>query len=86
MTGQAIVTDRDRKWALAQKPDWFQMGDLSEAYCELVDDGGWLDAPSNNENRDERPYWASFVAAEIERFERHYAGEFKSAADWSSIF
>lgn len=86
MIGQAIVTDIDRKWALAQKPDWFQMGTLNEEHCELVDDGGWLDAPKVSDSEDERPSWAVFVAAEIERFERHYAGEFKSSADWSSIW
>lgn len=83
---QAIVTDADRAWALSQKPDWFQMGDISEECCELVDDGGWLDAPDESAGKDERPRWAAFVADEIERFERNYAGELKSADEWSSIW
>lgn len=86
MSRQAIVTDADRGWALSQKPDWFQMGDLSEAYCELIDDGGWLDVPRKSEDQDGRPKWAAFVANEIERFESHYMGEFRTAEDWSSIW
>lgn len=86
MTGQAIVTNVDRQWALAKKPEWFRMGDLSEAFGELVDDGVWLDAEPTAGSDDERPSWASFVADEIERFERNYAGEFRSADDWSSIW
>ena len=86
MTGQAIVTDIDRQWALAQKPDWFQLGELSDEFCEIVDDGGWLDVEPASEPKDERPSWVVFVAAEIERFESHYAGEFRSADDWSSIW
>jgi hypothetical protein len=83
---QAIVTDRDREWAMGQMPPWCQRGDISDVYGEIVDDGGWLDVEPNADAELEKPSWAMFVAEEIEKFEDHYAGEFKTADEWSSIW
>lgn len=80
-----IVMDTDRQWALAQKPAWARMhDDASEDIGEIVDEGGWLDV-----ERDERqhgPSWFDFVVGEIERFERYFAGEKKTHAEWSSLW
>lgn len=81
-----LVTNADRDWALAQMPSWCQRGDLSDAYGELVDDGGWLDGESNNRAELEKPSWSLFVAEEIEKFEQHYAGEYRDLDEWSSIW
>lgn len=83
---QAIVTDKDREWAMARMPSWCQRGEISDLYGELVDDGGWLDTEPKTQAELEKPNWSLFVAEEIEKFEDHYAGEFKPAAEWSSIW
>lgn len=80
---QAIVTDTDRAWAMAQMPDWCQRGEVSD---DLVDDGAWLDAEPKTQAELEKPSWSLFVAEEIEKFEGHYAGVFKHAGEWSSIW
>ena len=71
---------------MAQMPDWCQRGNFLEPAGEIVDDGGWLESESSKTEASEKPDWSRFVADEIERFERHYAGEFKSSAEWSSIW
>jgi hypothetical protein len=85
MSATAIITDIDRDWAMAQMPYWCQRGDLSECDCEIVDDGTWPEVSAES-TLDTRPNWSHFVADEIERFERHYAGQQKPAQEWSSIW
>lgn len=81
-----IITDADREWAMAQMPSWCQRGSLEDLCGEIVDDGGWLDRTEPTKEEREKPNWASFVTEEIEKFEEHYAGEYRSASDWSSIW
>lgn len=83
---QAIITDIDRQWALEQMPDWFRLGSVDDAFGEVVDDGGWLDDEPEKASDLEKPSWSMFVAEEIEKFESHYAGEFRSGREWSSIW
>lgn len=81
----AIITDLDRDWTMAQMPPWCQRGDLSDLCGEVVDDGAWLENGAGSGDLD-KPSWSVFVAEEIEKFERHYSGQFKSPAEWSSIW
>lgn len=86
MSRPPIVTYADRDWALEQMPPWCQRGDVSDCYGELVDDGGWLEDAKPRNGEMEKPSWSLFVAEEIEKFEAHYAGEYRSLEDWSSIW
>lgn len=86
MSRPPLVTNADRDWAMAQMPPWCQRGDLSDCYGELVDDGGWLDGETKTKDELERPSWSMFVAEEIEKFEQHYSGEYRSLDEWSSIW
>jgi len=81
-----IVTDKDRKWALAQKPSWCRFGDLDDDLDDAGDNGEWLDREPRQRSGCEPPNWSMFVAEEIEKFEAHYAGEYRTAHEWSSIW
>lgn len=81
-----LVTNADRDWALEQMPPWCQRGNVSDAYGEIVDDGSWLDDEPKTTGELEKPSWSQFVAEEIEKFEAHYGGQFKSLDEWSSIW
>lgn len=82
MTRGPIVMNTDRDWALAQKPAWARMHDDDDD--EIVDDGGWLDAEPTTKRRD--PSWFDFVIGEVERFERYFAGQFKTEQEWSTLW
>lgn len=82
MTRGPIVMNTDRDWALAQKPAWARMYD--DAHDEIVDDGDWLDAEPTQKHRD--PSWFDFVVGEVERFERYFAGQFKTESEWSTLW
>lgn len=82
MTRRAIVTNRDRDWALAQKPDWARMHD--DADGEIVDDGGWMDVETEIKKGD--PTWFDFVIGEVERFEKYFGDEMKSERQWSELW
>lgn len=77
-----LVTNADRDWALSQCPVWAVRGGLFEEPQELVDP------------EDERPKpnaqgvlnWDQFVMDQIERFERHFAHDRKTYADWSTLW
>ena len=86
MSRPPLVTNADREWALAQMPPWCQRGEISDAFGELVDDGGWLDSEKSHGKELEKPSWSLFVAEEIEKFEQHYAGEYRPLDEWSSIW
>lgn len=80
-----IVTNADRDWALAQRPDWLPAHrDEIEAFQEIVDDGGWLDTESKPKAAGLS--WANFVTGEIESFERFFTGQQKTYADWSYLW
>lgn len=81
-----VVSNIDRNWAMAQMPSWCQRGSLSDGCGEIIDDGGWLDADDLHETLADAPNWSAFVAEEIEKFERHYAGKLNDPAEWSSIW
>lgn len=85
MTGP-IVTNANREWAMALMPPWCQRGDFSDTCSETVDDGGWLDADKTLTAGRDKPSWSVHVAEQIEMFEKHYAGQDKPAAEWSSIW
>lgn len=84
MSWQPIVTDVDRDWAMSQMPPWCRSGSLDDG--ETVDDGAWLDDVDDAQRDLGKPSWPQFVAEEIEKFEKHYAGQQKQAAEWSSIW
>ena len=80
-----VVTDVDRAWALAQCPSWAVRGPL--AGPPVPDPEGEIsdDVPAR------KPVgkvlnWDRFVADQIERFERYFAHERKSAQDWSNLW
>lgn len=80
-----IVTNLDRDWAIAQKPEWARLhNDESEDLGEIVDDGGWLDGEKSKRNRG--PSWFDFVVGEIESFERYFSGQRKSYSEWSTLW
>lgn len=82
-----IVTDRDRQWALARRPDWARAGGTFDEPGEIVDDGGWLDAEKEPDGSpDDRPDWFNFVIAQIENFERYFAGEMRPRDEWSKLW
>lgn len=82
--GFPVITDKDRAWAVAQMPPWCQRGDLCGD--EIVDDGAWLDDAEPKSGAFDKPNWSMFVAEEIEKFERHYAGQSRSSDEWSSMW
>ena len=82
----AIITDLDRGWAMAQMPSWCQLGDLSDDCGEAVDTGVWLDSEAVVKAELDKPSWSMFVAEEIEKFENHYAGQYRQPGEWSSIW
>lgn len=86
MSRPPIVINSDREWAMAQMPSWCQRGDeFDDGPCEIIDDGRWLELKSKQHDL-EKPSWHQFVCEEIEKFEAHYSGEFRSLDDWSSIW
>ena len=87
MSRAPLVTNADRDWALEQCPEWCQLGNVSECYGEIVDDGGWLEnAQTKSSTAYDKPNWPAFVAEEIEKFEHHYGGEYRPLDEWSSIW
>ena len=80
-----IVTDIDRQWALAQRPEWARLhNDESADLGEIVDDGGWLDG--EKPERQSGPSWFDFVTGEVDRFEQYFSGERKSYSEWSTLW
>lgn len=79
-----IVTNVDRDWALSQKPAGVRMHDDDEDGGEIVDRGHWLDA--DFKKRRHEPSWFDFVIGEVERFEKFFAGQLKSEAEWSALW
>lgn len=87
-----IVTNIDREWAMSLMPDWcVRGGDVSEG--EVIDDGGCLDDDTDDASPVLRrgttmppPNWSIFVLEQIELFEQHYNGEYKSYAAWSTLW
>jgi hypothetical protein len=80
-----IVSDVDREWAMAQCPSWARRGDdEDEELPEIVDPGDWLDVPKKFERKP--PNWSTFVWEQIESFERFFAGQGKSSAEWSTLW
>lgn len=84
MTRLAIVMNADRDWALQQKPAWARMYDDDQDYGEIVDDGGWF--YGDQDQRRNEPSWFSFLIGEVERFEKFYALELKTEAEWSVLW
>lgn len=80
-----LVTNADRDWALAQCPGWARREKIDEGVGEIVDDGGWLDADEKHGDLD-APNWDLFVIEQIERFEKFFAHERKTYADWSTLW
>ena len=80
-----LVTNIDREWALAQCPAWARRDKIDDGQGEVVDDGGWLDAEPTSSDRD-APNWDLFVIEQIERFEKFFAHERKTYADWSTLW
>lgn len=80
-----VVTDADRKWALALLPAWMDRGEASDDLNEGDDDGDWLDAP--RKSRELRPpSGPMFVTEQAEAFERFFRGETKRYSDWSALW
>ncbi len=80
-----LVTNADRAWALAQCPSWARRDKINDGIGEVVDDGGWLDAEPPSSDLD-APNWDLFVIEQIERFEKFFAHERKTYADWSTLW
>lgn len=81
-----IVTDADRRWALSTLPPWIdRRGDVDGFELEVEDDGEWLDCPRPHKDW-ERPSGPMFVAEQAEAFERFFVGQYKTYADWSSLW
>lgn len=80
-----LVTNADRDWALAQCPDWARRDKIDDGSGEIVDDGEWLDGEPKYEDLD-LPNWDLFVIEQIERFEKFFAHDRKTYADWSSLW
>lgn len=82
-----IVSDIDRKWALEKCPPWMRSESAAAQDCcgEIEDRGEWLDGDLRT-SKSEVPSWDDFVAEQIERFEKFYAGEYKTRAEWSSLW
>lgn len=79
-----LVTDADRKWALAQCPPWARVGYTDEDFPEIVDDGGWLER--KRAEKLPTPNWADFVSEQVERFEKFFEGQNKYYDDWSRLW
>lgn len=80
-----VVTNADRDWALAQKPRWARLH-AADDDLEMVDDDAPLDAARRAAISRREPSWFNFVSGEIERFERFFAGQRKSYAEWSVLW
>ncbi len=79
-----VVTDTDRQAAIAQCPDWAEVGNLSKTECnEIVDDGAWLDAGIHAKPQ-QRPNWTHFVDERIEQFEAAFGNERCSSFEWAA--
>lgn len=84
-----LVTNSDRDWALAQKPEWARLHNretVDDELGEIVDDGGWMDAEQRADKRGQGPSWFDFVVGEIESFEQYFSGQSKSYAEWSTLW
>jgi hypothetical protein len=79
-----LVTDADRKWAMAQCPPWARCDYSEEDFPEIVDDGGWLENARTETLP--TPNWADFVHEQAERFEKFFQGQDKTYGDWSRLW
>lgn len=81
-----IVTNADRDWALKKCPPWMRMEPPKDAEFvgEIVDDRAWLDVDKKADIKP--PCWTEFVIEQIERFERYFAGQQKTRAEWSTLW
>lgn len=81
-----IVTNADRDWALRKCPSWMRLDLPSDAeeFPEIVDDGAWLDCEAKTKIKP--PSWTEFVHEQIENFERYFTGQFKTRAEWSTLW
>lgn len=78
-----IVTDADRDWAINQCPNWMSRRDYHDGLPDVVDDGGWMDGDADAEPDDDAPSAFNFVMEQLEAFEKYFAGELKTEAQWS---
>lgn len=86
MTVGPIVTDADRKWALYRLPQWMdRRGDIDGVEDEGDDDGDWLDVPRKRTDW-KQPSGPMFVAEQAEAFERFFVGQYKTYAEWSTLW
>lgn len=82
-----LVTDLDRKWAIDQRPSWARTADDGPVDDgEIVDDGGWLENERSRSKALPPPNWADFVDEQASSFERFFAGQTKSYAEWSALW
>jgi hypothetical protein len=82
-----LVTNADRACAMSQLPDWARHDDATEEPVgEIVDDGGWLEAEPPDAKPPKSPNGAQFVSEQADRFERFFADQRKTYADWSSLW
>lgn len=90
MVGSPIVSDADRKWAMAKCPPWAKCyGEDDPDEGEIVDDGGWLDG--RTQKKLPIPDWSDFVHEQAERFEKYFSdecaeGRCKRNSDWSALW
>jgi hypothetical protein len=82
-TRPPIVMDVDRKWALEQCPPWAVRA--TPADHDWLDDGNPDDAPPVT-RKSGVLIWDFFVTSEVERFERFFADQRKTPADWSTLW
>lgn len=79
-----IVTNADRDWAISQCPDWMSRRQYRNQLPEVVDDGRWLDVQADAEGEgDDAPSAFNFVLEQLEAFEKYFAGQTKTEAQWS---
>jgi hypothetical protein len=78
-----VVLDVDRQWALEQCPSWAvrDAQDSAECFDEIVDEA---DEPKRRDTK--RLNWDWFVNDQIERFERYFFDQRKTAGDWSRLW
>lgn len=81
-----VVTNRDRDWALGKCPGWMRLDAEPCGLPEIVDNDAPLDASVKPAGLLAPPCWSEFVAEQVERFERYFAGQRKSYAEWSLLW